>query len=793
MRLTQYGRILVVLGVLLFIYGAAGAAPVQPLTRITLVNTISTTTTTTAAASCTAPCECMAQGSAQEKWGPNGFTKCSEAPCGQAPTVSAVIPYYCYRPIETPVTPAPVPCQAPCQCMDPATAASTWGANGFSQCSGQPCEYTKGVTSAPVTKYCYQPVATPTTPALVAAPVTVPVTALVTATATTAAAPVTFVMVTAPVSVAVTQPVTTTTTPGQTTVAGDSDNDTVPDLQDNCRSVANPDQKDTDHDGVGDACDNCRSRANAGQQDTDPGLTVCGLEGDGPGVTPQPCIQSPPGDHVGDACDNCPAVVNPGQEDADNDGKGDACDNCPAIYNPSQADTNGNGVGDTCEPSVKLLFVPLNWVGTQAGFNTAVDSQVAFFRESIPLRDCPTKITVQKLSVTSQNNNAFTCSWAGCGVNNVRSFVTGLGINVDDYDVVVGVTQSTPCPPIVGCSNGADCIWVTTAYQSVTAHELGHIYGMEDEYCSNPAGSTDCRCNDGDMSSTCGNTPGDHRATGDFNWLDPALGCDPAGAPCCNWDDNHKCSVRNYGICSRGNVNSAGGRCIMSYADAADPRGFCTHCRNFLATVSELQCTNEHALAPYIISAQFRVFANGTFADDGFIKTRGRATLPAKGAKTGNVTVRSASGSVLEQVPFDAYFDYSGAMVDGVDYSKIRYDSVSVSVKLPYSEQAKNIEVYDRGTKLYAKELNFCNSNGVCDTSETTATCQKDCPAGSPDRICTGAADKVCDPDCLPGVDPDCGGARPTAQATKKTPLSAGTVLVSLAGAAGAVVAIGKK
>lgn len=763
-----------VLGVLVLVCSAAGAETAPQLIKYVTV-TIPPTTATTPAPACQAPCECMAQGSAQERWGPNGYTQCSETPCGRAQTVTAVIPYYCFRPLVTPTTPAPVPCQAPCQCMERSAAVETWGADGFTMCSKTACDYVKDVTGAPVTKYCFQPTAAP-------------------AVTTTTSPGVTLVPVRVPVSVAGVETAKMLARINASRVSGDADNDTILNSDDNCPVVANTDQKDTDHDGVGDACDNCRFKSNPGQEDTDPGLTICGLEGDGPGVTPLPCIKSPDGDGVGDVCDNCPTVVNPGQEDADNDGKGDACDNCPAIYNPSQADTNGNGVGDTCEPSVKLLFVPLNWVGNQAAFDSAVDAQVQFFKESIPLKDCPEKITVRKLSVSSQNNNAFTCSMSNCGVDNVRNFATGLGINIADYDVIVGVAQSTPCSPIVGCSNGADCIWVTTAYQSVTAHELGHIYGMEDEYCSNPAGSTDCRCNDGDRASaTCGNTAGDGRATGDLNWLDSALGCDPAGSPCCNWDSSHQCAVKNYGICSKGNVNSGGGRCIMSYANAADPRSFCMHCRDFLATVPELKCSNEAKFSKFIIAAKFRIFANGTVAEDGTIKTRGRETLPTKGHTGSNLTIRSGSGQVLETVPFDAYFDYAGPMADGVDYSGIRYDSASVSLKLPYLEQAKTMEIYDQGRKVFAKELDFCNNNGVCDTSETTETCIKDCPAGTKDRLCDNKADGICDPDCFAGVDPDCPRAAPATTIPTKTPVGVGTVLLAIAGAAGMCGVVGMR
>ncbi|MDD4050830.1 MAG: thrombospondin type 3 repeat-containing protein, partial [candidate division Zixibacteria bacterium] len=84
-------------------------------------------------------------------------------------------------------------------------------------------------------------------------------------------------------------------------VAPDTDEDGVPDFEDNCPSVANTDQLDGDLDGLGDVCDNCEF------------------------------------------------VANPDQADGDSDGVGDVCDNCPAVSNPGQEDSNGNGVGDVCD------------------------------------------------------------------------------------------------------------------------------------------------------------------------------------------------------------------------------------------------------------------------------------------------------------------------------------------------------------------------------------------------------------------------------------------------------------
>ncbi len=105
--------------------------------------------------------------------------------------------------------------------------------------------------------------------------------------------------------------------------AGDADGDGIPDAQDNCPDLFNPDrpvdnfvQVDTDGDGLGDVCDPCPLDANT---------TACSS------VDPEDVD----GDGYGNALDNCPGVANPDQLDSDGDGKGDACDACPDDYNPA--------------------------------------------------------------------------------------------------------------------------------------------------------------------------------------------------------------------------------------------------------------------------------------------------------------------------------------------------------------------------------------------------------------------------------------------------------------------------
>jgi hypothetical protein len=141
----------------------------------------------------------------------------------------------------------------------------------------------------------------------------------------------------------------------------DADGDGVPDAEDNCIDVFNPDRADDDGDGVGDACDNCVDEPNAPGPD--------GIQADADA------------DGAGDACDNCPIdcvpIVPPSgscanapgpdgmQADTDSDGVGDRCDNCKFVKNGyderdipgvgNQLDSDGDGQGDACIQTTVIL------------------------------------------------------------------------------------------------------------------------------------------------------------------------------------------------------------------------------------------------------------------------------------------------------------------------------------------------------------------------------------------------------------------------------------------------------
>jgi len=104
--------------------------------------------------------------------------------------------------------------------------------------------------------------------------------------------------------------------------AMDSDEDGIPDLEDNCPLEANLFQEDDDEDDVGNVCDNCPDVPNPDQSDTD-------------------------GDGIGDACDQCRCDIS-GDKDIDGEDLTAFCDAFGSVkgdpnYNPL-ADFDYNGI-----------------------------------------------------------------------------------------------------------------------------------------------------------------------------------------------------------------------------------------------------------------------------------------------------------------------------------------------------------------------------------------------------------------------------------------------------------------
>ena len=117
--------------------------------------------TTTQPGTCPADCSCMMEAEAKEKFGT--YSRCSETPCYTVNTGSTSLKAYCFRQ-GTPPTTTPAPaCPSPCECMAPGTAIQRFGANGYKQCSDTPCGNAP-TTTAYIPYYCYSPITTTTLP-----------------------------------------------------------------------------------------------------------------------------------------------------------------------------------------------------------------------------------------------------------------------------------------------------------------------------------------------------------------------------------------------------------------------------------------------------------------------------------------------------------------------------------------------------------------------------------------------------------------------------------------------------
>lgn len=168
-----------------------------------------------------------------------------------------------------------------------------------------------------------------------------------------------------------------------------------------------------------------------------------------------------------------------------------------------------------------------------------------------------------------------------------------------------------------------------------------------------------------------------------------------------------------------------------------------------------------------------------TVTGDALILTDGRPTYDYPIGTGYELRVLDSQGNALMSRKFDRFFTYTGPVERGVDYSSVKYTSVPFNYRIPYTTSMRNVQIYHGDKMIYTKELNFCNSNGTCDTTETFRTCPNDCPLDRKDKVCTPVKDSVCDPDCLKGVDPDC-------SSVPLVPLVLGAGLIAAcAGAAG--------
>jgi hypothetical protein len=420
----------------------------------------------------------------------------------------------------------------------------------------------------------------------------------------------------------------------------------------------------------------------------------------------------------------------------------------------------------TLIPNLRILAVPLGTWTYDDDFQGTARERMDFFLDGTPFTGCPCSIGIEYWDI-SRSYSAFSVTKADCGVSGIKPFVDRSGINSSKYDVLAGFVKLANCADCltVGCSNGVDTIWAQTEgnYPEIFAHEMGHIFDLEDEYCSNQAGSVDCRCNDGGTAyQSCSR---------DINYLSASTGCDPrANGNCCGVNGLPPCSQVNYGACCLGNlviVDGATGRSIMSYAGAPSPRAFEQSALDHLATMQELKCLTGgggRASFPEVIDVDLRVHSDGTVKIKSILLRPGVPTdYNREGKGNYRLVVLDDGGDVTFEKRILISFRWEGPVIAGIDYSDIRYDYKDLSFKIPYSPAMKTVQLFgekagQEEVLLFQEELSTCDGDGICDPGESASTCPQDCPPNAPDGICDPISDGICDPDCYASVDSDCIG-----------------------------------
>jgi len=244
----------------------------------------------------------------------------------------------------------------------------------------------------------------------------------------------------------------------------------------------------------------------------------------------------------------------------------------PGTATTSTSSTTTSTTSTTVPVKLTLIFVAVDWAGSlPSSFDSAVDVQAQEIINNIPLKTCPSAVKVIKVddkvcNVGMPATESGCNSQAGTILNKIENCAKAEGVS---YDYAIGLADQDFCGNWLGFSGGKGTVYTETGSPMVAVHELGHEWGLNDEYVDA------CRCGFSISSANC---------------LDATLGgADPAGgytsAACAG---GSQCP--GYTITCMGNKNPSGGRCLMSFANAPSPRVYCKYCWDHLLTIPKLQC-----------------------------------------------------------------------------------------------------------------------------------------------------------------------------------------------------------
>ncbi|MFZ2456708.1 MAG: hypothetical protein WAX07_09555 [Candidatus Altiarchaeia archaeon] len=224
---------------------------------------------------------------------------------------------------------------------------------------------------------------------------------------------------------------------------------------------------------------------------------------------------------------------------------------------------------------ITILYLPVDWTGTRAAFNSIVSNQVSYLINNIPLKACPSKVK----AITINNSCAVNvpADWNSCYADAGR-ILTSIGncakATGQKYDYVIGLSGANLCAGRGFTSFSSPYVYLAGDEPRKTTHELGHQWSLGDEYYDT------CRCFLTQFPQ-CTHNCLDSSLGGE----DPVTGYTPeycaAGSLCPDQIGVSTCF---------GNKNPINTRCIMGTDYTGNTREFCEHCSDYLATLSLLKC-----------------------------------------------------------------------------------------------------------------------------------------------------------------------------------------------------------
>ena len=140
---------------------------------------------------------------------------------------------------------------------------------------------------------------------------------------------------------------------------------------------------------------------------------------------------------------------------------------------------------------------------------------------------------------------------------------------------------------------------------------------------------------------------------------------------------------------------------LSSNEGVCDDKNFINTKRNQSSSWTEQQ----------IIDIQMLVHKNGTVSEDRIRVANGRPTSESiLGENEGDYTLiisdktdKKALGNILWGHTFPLYFDYNGPVVEGEDYSNIKYDTVDISYRIPYELGMESVVLCYKNKQIFYK------------------------------------------------------------------------------------------